>query len=375
MKWRPRHWIAQAARQWGWRDFGLGLFIGSATLFNMGGAMFFPSDFLWSRAWTYNVIQFGLPYVFAMHVTNLAVDDGASAWLAYACAVLAVVVSGVWLIGPMLSPIIGGDSGWSSAMDVMLAVNVLLPLSIATFAYAQWRFGVVMRRQLVDGELERARRQQVIQAQRLLAMQARVEPQLLFDSLKSIHAQVDNGENPNDPLSAKAETQLADLIALLRIMQPHANATASSVGREFDLLRAFAKVSNHLALAAIAENARATPQAQSAAFAPLVLLPLLRNLAQTSPEMGWQVSAACANERLVVTITPGDPSNASPQRWQRSREALGHTIWGTLQSRLINVHGPSATAIMADDAIVLSHPLKPLNLLPAVDRSLLSIST
>ena len=108
---------------------------------------------------------------------------------------------------------------------------------------------------------------QQLQVQRLQTLQARVEPQLLFDTLRRVLDRV-----PVD--AAAADALLADLIALLRAMLP-SRSGGPSMGmsdgqREFALLRSWAIVSGgappHLVMAD--DTARAP-------IAPMLVLPTI----------------------------------------------------------------------------------------------------
>jgi Histidine kinase len=321
-------WFAATLREWGWRHTAIGLLVGSLALFNMGGALFFPPGFAWTRSWIYNVFEFGLPYVFAVRVADRAVADGVSRLAAYGVAVVGVIGLGVWVVGPLMLPLIGGAPEWGPTQDIKLACGLLLPFSIATAAYAEWRRAQETLARVQAAEVGRARQEQLVQSARLLALQARVEPQFLFDALQRVRALVDQS-------AAAAERLLGDLIALLRAMQPAAGATASTVGREFALVEAYARASEAPALQSPRLLLEALDDAAGARFAPLVLLPALRRLVGDAPEARWQVGAMRAGERLRLVIAPSaDLTSANT--------ALLSFETRLLQDRLVAVHGADA---------------------------------
>jgi hypothetical protein len=335
-------WIAATLREWGWRHTGIGVLVGTLALSNMGGFVTWGPDFPWLRSWLYNLFQFGFPYVFALRVADRAVADGARRWVAYSVATLGVIVVGVWVIGPLLFPLIGGDPEWGPAQDAMLFSHLLLPYSIATVAYAQWRSEQDMLHRVQAAELSRAREQQIVQSARLLALQARVEPQFLFDTLQRVRELIDRS-------AAAAETRLSDLIALLRAMQPAAGATASTVEREFALVQAWGRASDAGALMPPRLVLHAADEAAQASFAPLVLLPALRRLAGDAPDARWQVGALRVGERLRLVIVPGAALEAA-------RTALQTFDVAAARERLAAVHGPEATLAvsLADAALALN---------------------
>jgi Histidine kinase len=331
-------WFSATAREWGWRHSGLGLLVGTLALSNMGGFLFFPPDYDWTRSWLYNIFEFGLPYVFALRVADRAVADGVSRGLAYGVAVVGVIAAGVWLIGPLLLPLLGGDPTWDTSKDVVLFCSLLLPYSIATVAYAHWRRAQDTLAWVQNAEMARARQERIVQSSRLLALQARVEPQFLFDTLQRVRDLIGAS-------SGAAERLLADLIALLRALQPAAGATASTVEREFALVEAYARTSESRALMPPALTLEAADDAPKARFAPLVLLPALRRLAGDAPDARWQVGALRQGGRLRLVVTP-------QATLERARLALQTFDAATFRERLAAVHGPSA-ALAADFAAPL----------------------
>lgn len=323
-----RTWVGATLREWSWRHTGLGVVVGSLALFNMGGMLFFGPGFPFLRSWVYNVFEFGLTYVFAVRVADRAVADGRPAWLAYSLAVLGVIAIGVWVIGPLLFPLIGGDTDWKSGDDWMLAMSQLLPFSVATVAYAHWRRAQETLARVQRAELARVRQEQLVQSARLLALQARVEPQFLFDALKRVRALLDDATDT-------AERRLGDLISLLRAMQPAAGATASTVAREVALVRAYGHAGDASALLPPRLTTQMDDEAGRARLAPLVLLPALRRLAGDAPGVQWQLGALRAGDRLRLAIAPQPPTAVAVQ-------ALASLDTVVLQQRLAAVHGTHA---------------------------------
>lgn len=328
---RPLVWCRDTLREWGWRHSALGVLIGALALFNMGGVFFFPAEFAYGRNLVYNIVEFGLPAVFALRVADRAAADGVPRLLAYGAAVVGVITLGVWVIGPLLSPIIGGEADWNAADDAALAFSLLLPLAVATVAYAAWRRGHDALLRLQAAEVERARQEQIVQSSRLLAQQARVEPQLLFDALGGVREAIGHDGAGADA----AERRLGDLIALLRALQPAAGATASTLGREVLLVQAYARVSDAPALQPPRLMLQIDDAVAAARFAPLVLLPALRALAGDAPHCGWQASATQHHDRLHVEITPSSINDSA-------LTALALIDSRALGQRLTSVHGPSA---------------------------------
>jgi len=322
-------WFRETLREWGWRHTGWGLLVGSLSLYNMGSLLmgFFP-DIDYFEAWLFNVLQFGMPYVFALRVADRAAAAGVPRAFAYA-AVLLVVPLGVWVFGPLLVPLIGDNPQWTSRDDFGLAAMRLLPFAIGTMAYAHWRHEHDTLERMRAAEVDRVRLEQLVQASRLLALQARVEPQFLFDTLARVRDLIERS-------AASAERLLTDLIALLRALQPAAGATASNVEREYALVEAYARASEAPALQAPRLLLDADAASAQAQLAPLVLLPVLRHLAGVAPAAGWHVQATAAGERLHIAITPVLDQESA-------RAALRSVDVKLLTQRVAAVHGPQAS--------------------------------
>jgi hypothetical protein len=351
MRLRPLFWLRETVREWGWMHTGMGLLLGSLALFNMGALLFYSNEFAFQRAWVYNVFEFGLPGVLALRVADRATADGVPRVLAYGVAVVGVIATGVWVIGPLMFPLIGGDADWNAANDVILAFSLLLPLSLGTVAYAHWRRGSDTLQRLQNAESARAREEQALQSARLLALQARVEPQFLFDTLKRVMHRVGDGKNESEgenegesegagvgPSQPGAEQLLADLSALLRAMQPAVGATASTVERELALVQAYARAADAAALQAPRLQLHSDADAATARLAPMLLLPTLRQLVGDAPAGAWRVQASAAASRLHIHIQPKAPDWATTV-------ALNALDISALQARAHAVHGPDARLV------------------------------
>ncbi len=340
---RLGRWIHETLAEWGWAHTGMGLLLGTLMLFNMGTLLFNLGNFHLPRAWFYNVCEFGLPGVLALRVADRAVADGVPRIVAYGLAVATVIVAGVWVVGPLLFPLVGGEPGWGPAQDVMLALNLLLPLGLATVAYAQWRSGADTLQRLNAAQVGRAREEQTLQSARLLALQARVEPQFLFDTLNRVR----DGIDPAGRATATAEQLLTDLIALLRAMQPAVGATASTVARELALVQAYARAAHTPALLPPRLLLQASPEAAQARLAPLLVLPALRSLAGDAPAGDWALHADTrpgrGEPRLHLRLLPRQPN------WT-TRVALNAIALGPLRERALAVHGDTARISLDGEA-------------------------
>ena len=303
----PRHWhlakwMARAWRRLGWRHVLLALAVQIVRqLFGPLGGVFLyaatqPPN--WDALlvylnghWAIN----GIPIIYCVLVADEAFDDGIPPLRAYGLAVIALAAFcpvADWLLA-------GSPVGWPiyAARDmVWWGLALLFQGSLGTTIYAYWRATQRTMRRVEAAETERVRDEQRIQTARLLALQARVEPEMLFEALGRV------GElHTHDPLAADA--LLADLIALLRAMQPGAKADNSTVEREFALFEAWLRVTCDPAHAARV-LLRMTPEARPVGIAPMLVLPLLRSVLvmPRATQAEWVLSAHVAGHRLIVTL-------------------------------------------------------------------------
>lgn len=324
-------WFMATLREWSWTHTGLALLLGTLALFNMGSLLFNLNDsFPLVRSWVYNVAEFGFPGVLALRMADRAVADGVPPLLAYGTAGAGVILLGVFVIGPLLFPFIGGDPDWSTRQDIMLSFNLSLTFFVGTVAYAHWRRANDIMQRVQFTELNRARQEQLLQSARLLALQARVEPEFLFETLHRVRDGI-------EPDRAEADRLLTNLIALLRALQPKAGATASTVARELAVVEAYGRASDLPALQATSLQLHASALSRPARLAPLVLLPTIRALSARG--CGWQVWATVVAERLRLSIqgAPDSPEAAT---------ALQQLDLASLRERVLAVHGADARVLL-----------------------------
>jgi hypothetical protein len=307
--WHLAEWMARAWRRMGWRHVLLALAVQIVRqLFGpLGGVFFFPGPlpvgwdplfFYLNGHWAIN----GIPIIYCLLVADEAFDDGIPPLRAYGLAVIALAAfcpAADWFM----------DGSKHTAPQVAWwGLALLFQGSLGTAIYAYWRTTRRAMRRVEAAETERVRDEQRIQTARLLALQARVEPQMLFDALGRV------GEmHAREPQAADA--LLADLIALLRAMQPGPKADNSTVEREFALVEAWLRVTRDPARGAARVQLQMTPEARLIGIAPMLVLPLLRSVLALpgATQTEWLLSAHVANLRLIVTLQSiADAKTAGP---------------------------------------------------------------
>jgi LytS/YehU family sensor histidine kinase len=201
--------------------------------------------------------------------------------------------------------------------------------------YGYWRVTQRAMQRAHAAETEHVRNEQRVQTARLLALQSRVEPQMLFDALGRVREL--HGADPQ-----VADALLADLIALLRAMQPSAKTDTSTVEREFALVEAWLRATRSVAHEGARVELQITPGALSVGIAPMLVLPLVRAVLAL-PRAGacaWLLNARIEGPRMVITLQASlEAPNASA--------ALADVDLSSLRDRLAELFGQSAQLTMS----------------------------
>lgn len=155
---------------------------------------------------------------------------------------------------------------------------------------------------------QRHARSRIVQA-RLQEVQARIDPQVLFEMLETVRRLYESD-------AARAERFLDDLIIFLRAALPRLRTAWSSLLREAELALAFVNLHALAGATGLGMTIDVAPDAMHARFPPGVLLPLLDTAVGVSAG-SCRLTARCASEicRVVLTLdaTPSDQSVARVQ--------------------------------------------------------------
>jgi len=176
-----------------------------------------------------------------------------------------------------------------------------------------------------------AAERQVVEAD-LRAMQARVEPDLLFSAMVAVDEayarSVDEGERALDAL-----------IAFLRAALPAESASTSTVAAELDLLRAYVGVRELVSGPKLALDIAAEPATRTQPMPAMLLLPLARWALDGAPAAGLQVAARRAAGALEISLK--SDLEAAPRA--ASGEIAG------IRERLEHLYGERARLEAQDD--------------------------
>lgn len=274
-------------------------------------------------------------------IADGVVDVGIAGTRAYAAA-LAFAIGVTTPLSYALFPYRGEEGKWGAWLvpSVYTAMNWLLFGGLAIFAYVYRKRARVARRLLAAAELERTKRIKRALESRLAAMQARVEPQFLFNTLSQVGRlyEIDG---------VVAERVLEELIAYLRAAMPRMRDTSSTLGQELDLVRAY------LGIVKVRLGDRLTYQIDmsssetaDARMVPMVLLPLtdhaiVNGLERTDKGGTVRIAASVADGRLRLIIFATGAGLISGTQ----EDGIG-----SIRERLATLYGEGATLMARTEA-------------------------
>jgi len=244
----------------------------------------------------------------AIAIADRAVDDGASSRSSYiaaafvGCAVGVLIgesFSGAWRAlvlpdrWPASRPWLNGP-GAPYYFAIWGFTHWLLVGGCAVFFYADRRAAKQTAAHLNAAELDRIRRSKLALESRLQAMQARVEPQFLFNTL----AQVEHLYERDRKLAKRV---LDDLIAYLRAAMPLMRSTSSTVAQELELARRYLDIVRIRCGDRLDFNIHVPAGLGEVRMPPMMLLPLVDH----AITHGLEQSAACGWIRVTVQASDG----------------------------------------------------------------------
>lgn len=150
---------------------------------------------------------------------------------------------------------------------------------------------------------QRHARRRIVEA-RLQEVQARIDPQILFEMLDTVRRLYERD-------AALAERFLDELIVFLRAALPRVRTTSSSLLREVELARAFVSLHALAGAAGLDMTIDVAPDAMHARFPPGVLLPLLHTVVASSTGP-CRLTAARSSDgcRVVLTLAAAPPARS-----------------------------------------------------------------
>lgn len=218
---------------------------------------------------------------------------------------LAVAVAAAVLIGVVLVILVKGYSLEHVAeRHLVFAGNVIaayicgLMISLLFFVkFRDTRAAAALHRAEAERNLLA---KQAVEAQ-LKLMQAQVEPHFLFNTLASVQFLIET-----DP--PQAGKLLGNLIAYLRVALPELRAHSSTLGREFELIRAYLAILGTRMGPRLRYTVELPPELASHSFPPNMLISLVENAIKHGLEPAAEggtltIGARRSNDRIDVTVS------------------------------------------------------------------------
>lgn len=189
---------------------------------------------------------------------------------------------------------------WCAENAIAIFVDQLLVCGLAIFVYVSLREAHRAGARRHVAEIARLSAKRRALESRLQAMQARVEPRFLFNTLAQVRRLYES-----DPETAGK--MLEDLIAYLRAALPQLRDSTSTLGKEAALARAYLEIVRVRLENRLAFDVSVPPALADARMPPMMLLPLIDHAlahgAAPSRQGGTiRVEAAAADGRLRLSI-------------------------------------------------------------------------
>jgi hypothetical protein len=248
----------------------------------------------------------------AVIVADEAVSRGVPRMRAYLCAVVLGCATAAWAQWE-LRVVLGwdvvktaDDDGWFElTQPPQLFFHLLLVSAVACFVYVNRRTARAAALRLRAAELGRASSRRRTLESRLQAMQARVEPQFLFNTLAQVRELYEQDV-------VVAGRMLDDLIAYLRAALPHLRDSSSTLGQEIALVQAYLDIMRVRLGDSLRFGIDVPDAAKSARMPAMMLLPLIDHaLVHGLPPVGAGGSirivaeAAAGRMRLSIIASGG----------------------------------------------------------------------
>jgi signal transduction histidine kinase len=195
---------------------------------------------------SYSVLAFRLLFIALVAVLAFGILERWPARLPPWVARWVLQVVAVAVVMPFAAAIaytlttIGDDPSWVHDKDRMIGFGMMTFMGLLI---APWMAIAALLRQIKDEarnqalafELERSEFERNALDARMRLLQAQVEPHFLFNTLANVRELVDSG-------SPQASAVLDNLIAYLRAAVPRLHETATTMGQEIELVRAYLEV-------------------------------------------------------------------------------------------------------------------------------------
>jgi hypothetical protein len=235
---------------------------------------------------SYQTLLIAFPLLFAIAIANQVASER-HPWRAYAIAALAAPAFGLVVAWWPLT--LSWFVLWSKPYPFRVVVAAFVAYGVAHHRRSQRRLAA-----LAAAQMERAQLNRRALESRLQAMQARVEPQFLFNTLTQVEQLYDT-----DP--ELAGRMLDDLSVYLRAALPLIRESTSTLGKEIDLARAYLNIVKVRLGDRLTYDIALSEDAEDVRIPPMVLLPLIDH----AIAYGLEPSQAGGSIRIATSIAGG----------------------------------------------------------------------
>lgn len=288
-----------------------------------------------------NALVLGAFLVLFMTLVERATVPGRLRTLAFAgAAVLAAVLGGI------VEGVTFRSTGvWHGRnpflVDLWANLGGMMVMAVCFVLIYDYRFRLRHRlRSINDMRLRRARLVRETVESQQQAMQARVDPKFLFDTMACVERTY-----ARDP--ARGDLLLDDLIAYLRAMLPDLGSTTSSLARELALGRAFVDISTMVLAREVVLEVDAPVTQQEIGFPPMCLVPMLRFLladAEGDDRLALTLRVRVLDSKVLVEARAARRSSAASTHEAEALEAM--------RRRMRDLYGERTRLTVTHDAVV-----------------------
>lgn len=256
---------------------------------------------------------------------------------------LAVVASGALTI-PITSIVWATMTVFEETRHLYLAATLygfaawLIIGGVATFVYIERRRTRVAQARMRAAAIDRAHTAKRMLEARLQAMQARVEPQFLFNTLAQVRLFYRSD-------AVLAERMLSELIAYLRAAMPKMRDTSSTLAQELELARAYLAIVRVRLGDRFSFDIEEPADIADARMPPMMLLPLIdhaivHGLEPSSTPGSIRIRAEASKGRLQLGIFDSGTRFA--------RETPGDDALASIRERLAALYGDDASLALRE---------------------------
>jgi hypothetical protein len=227
--------------------------------------------------------------VLAVTIADRAHDRGAGGRAAYVCAIVAGSAVGVtldWLIQDFVWHTFTASVDPGDARIPMLVwplwrmTEWMMVGGFAVFLHAERREMRAMTKRLRAAELNRLAKSRAMVEARLKVLQARIEPQFLFDTLAEVRELYRHDAVPASIV--RASRMFDELIAYLRAAIPQMRASSSTVGHELTLVRTHLAFVRPRVARGFEFSVEEPSDLDEAPMPPMMLLPLVEHMVRAA---------------------------------------------------------------------------------------------